>query len=366
MISTVIKKQLTKFKYLSVYLICIYLCVMLILDFELCKKSILHGIFLCCDTLIPSMFPFMFLSSFIVKIGLLNKKIKPLDKISYALFDLPFLSFIVFILSIIGGYPIGGKTIKSLYEEGSITENQAKRLILFCINPGPSFVINTIGITFFSRQKIGIIIYISVIFSNIIIAFLSRIITNKERLEESQTAKRISLSEAFVKSGAEASSAMIGVCGWVLLFSCFIGILSAGIKNQAILNFLYGFLEVTTGCEKLVSTSNIPLIAGIISWAGLSVHFQIMDCIEKTETDIKLFLAVRVIAASLSLIICHLILERYPIELSVMAQVSDTAIKFSQNSILTGIAMLTACFLFIIGDYRFNNRIKECKSIERK
>lgn len=360
------KKYFTEIKYLLIEGICLFFCVMLITNFDVCKKSVIQSLELCSRTLIPSMFPFMFLSAFLIKSGLFNRKIQLFDKITYKIFGLPFCAVIVFLISIVGGFPVGGKTAKGLYEDGIITENQASRLILFCINPSPSFAINAIGYTLFGSSQVGVMIYISVIIANIITAILTRFIDDKKLPSNNNKAVKVSLSEAFVRSGSEASSAMINVCGYVILFSCFVSLIGMVVENQSVLNFIYGLSEVTIACNKLASLNNIPLIAGIVSWAGLGVHFQIMDCIEKTGTDIRLFLASRTVSASVSLIVCDLILKKFPIEVSAVMQASKVTFAPNESSLPVSIAMLITCFLFLIGDYTVNSKIKRYKNIERK
>lgn len=364
MIKTVnLRRYFSSFKYILIELICLFFCVMLITNFEICKKSIIHSLSLCSQTLIPSLFPFMFLSSFITQSGVLESTSPFLNKISYRIIGMPYCVTVVFILSIIGGFPVGAKMTKSLYERGAITQNQANRLLLFCVNPSPAFAVNAVGVSLFGSEQIGITIYISVIVSNMILALFSKCLDDKKKCDMS-VKRKPSVSTAFVNAGTDASASMIAICAYVLLFSCFIPLLCSLTENQSIHNFIYGFTEVTIGCEALSKLNNIPLIAGIIAWGGIAVHFQIMDCIERTNTDLRLFFASRLVSASISVIICDVLLKQFPVQVSAISQNANIRLVTNENSLPVSIAMLITCFLFLIGDYTINSRIKRYKNVE--
>lgn len=356
-------KKLVSLKYVVIVSVLFFFGIMLIVNYEICKSSILHGLYLCSQTLIPSLFPFMFLASFITNSGLLESSSEFLNRITYKTSGLPYCSVAVFILSAIGGFPVGPRMVKELYENKSITENQANRLLLFCINPSPAFAINTLGVSLFSSKKTGIIIYLSVVLSNVILSLFTKCLDDKKTAEAPER-KPVKISSSFVKAGNDASSAMIKICAYVILFSAFISLIASFIENQHILNFFYGLTEVTLGCEVLSKLNNIPLIAGIIAWSGIAVHFQIMDCIETTHTDLRLFFTSRIVSASISVIICDALLKRFPVQASAISQTADVRIATNETSLPVSIAMLLTCFLFLVGDYTINSRIKKHKNVE--
>ena len=91
-----------------------YTAVVLILMFigflmlkpETCKKGIAYGILLCGRVIIPSLFPFTMCVLFILRSGVLNR-LSFLNGATQRLFGIPFRLFSVFLLSAIGGYPVG-------------------------------------------------------------------------------------------------------------------------------------------------------------------------------------------------------------------------------------------------------------------
>ena len=360
MAKTIKVHKLNSIKYALTVTAVVFFGYMLISDYEASGTSISHSLDICAKTLIPSLFPFMFLSAFITRSGILEKNIIFLDKITYKLSGLPFCSAVVFIMSIIGGYPIGPRMIKELYLRGSVTENQANRMMLFCINPSPAFVINTIGFTMFSSKKIGVIIYFSTVLSNILLSIFTKFLDDKKKAEVS-FGEKCGIGKALTQAADDATSGIIKICSYVILFSALISIISSITENRSVLDFLYGFCEVTLGCERLSRLCNITLIAGVTAWGGIAVHFQIADCISQTHTNLYHFFTSRVVSGALSVIICDIFLKQFPIDVSALSQSTEMVIVPNEASLPVSITLLITCFFFLIGDYTVNNHIRNIK-----
>ena len=108
--------------------------IVLILDSKTAINGASSGITLCITCIIPTLFPFCVLSRLMCS-TLLGK-------------NLPFLSCLkmpegtesIFVLSFIGGYPIGAQCIEDAYKNGSIPQEDANRMLGFCNNAGPAFL----------------------------------------------------------------------------------------------------------------------------------------------------------------------------------------------------------------------------------
>lgn len=326
------------------------------------KKSVEEALTLCGETVIASLFPFLFLSTFISESEIIGSGGRLLSFISRKLFALPADAAVVFILSALGGFPVGAKMTSSLLDKGKISENTAKRLIAACVSPSPSFAVTAVGLSFFASAKTGIIIYASVVISNLIILFLSRFVfKSDEKFYYSKRKVRPKISSAFVSAGNKASEAIISICCYVILFSCLCDVMKNFIADETVLAYLCGLFEVTTGCERLSAISNVPLIAGVIGWGGLSVHFQILSDMEKSGVGLKLFFAARTICASLSVLICDALLRIFPTAVDAIAMKENLMLRTTQSSTALSIMMLLSCFMFLIGDYTVKIRSERKK-----
>ena len=164
-INAAVGKAGTVFKALTALAV----CVSILIFSESCSKGALNGISLCLNVLVPSLFPFMAASSFIVKSGLAQKIGKPLNKITKSLFGLSGSFAPVILISMLGGYPVGAKGICELVKSAGISQREAQKAALFSVCAGPGFIINFVGMSLYNSKTVGVIILCSQIISVILL-----------------------------------------------------------------------------------------------------------------------------------------------------------------------------------------------------
>ena len=106
---------------------------------ETASQGISDGVDMSLGTLIPSLYPFMVLSTLIIELGIFEKFPSFFGKFSRAMFSLGDKSLAVIILSLIGGLPLGCKMTSELYEKGQITRNDGKKNAAFLLLHGSCF-----------------------------------------------------------------------------------------------------------------------------------------------------------------------------------------------------------------------------------
>ena len=135
--------------------------------------SCLNGLVVWATVVLPALLPFMFFTKTLTELGvadILATKFKLFPKI----FKVPSVAIYVFILSILSGYPVGAKIVADLYENGSITKEEAYKITTFTSNSGPMFILGSVGIGMLASKKLGIIILISHILGALINGLLYR------------------------------------------------------------------------------------------------------------------------------------------------------------------------------------------------
>lgn len=164
-----------------------------------------NGIDYCLQILVPSLYPFMVLSVFVVKSGLSEKIGRLAQRPFRALLKLPGNTAATILMSMIGGYPTGARSIAALYEAGSITESQASRMLCFCVNSGPAFVISAVGAGFLRCPQAGWILFASQISASMLLSLVSGITAKKESLPKYVPKKRPARAlNALIASAADA------------------------------------------------------------------------------------------------------------------------------------------------------------------
>ena len=111
------KSYINPIKNLILFSFIAFLCSIIIIMPQASASGVITGLKFCSEILIPSLFPFMVLSSLIIKTGLSEKTGEFFSPIIKNLFHLPSCTAATIILSLIGGYPTGAIGVNELYRK---------------------------------------------------------------------------------------------------------------------------------------------------------------------------------------------------------------------------------------------------------
>ena len=115
---------------------------------------------LCAQTVIPSLFPFFVLSSLLVSCGAADTLSHLLSPLMRPLFGLSGTGAAALGLGLCGGYPVGARTAAKLVESGALSREEGERLLAFCNNAGPGFLLGICGGAVFSSPRAGAALYL--------------------------------------------------------------------------------------------------------------------------------------------------------------------------------------------------------------
>ncbi len=304
-----------------------------------------YGLYLCAETVIPSLFAFMCAST-LAGCGEMPKPLKKYAALFMKLFSLPAEAFPAVLLGMLGGYPVGAKTAYALCSSGRITASQKERLTLFCVCPGVGFSVNAVGISMLSSKKAGLIILASVCLSALILGIFCGINAKSEEPVQTAEIADITIGEAVVKSVSSCASSMLAVSGFVALFSG-IGEITALIPmNEKAKILLSCFLEVTGGCAAAAGKLPLPLIAGICAFGGICVHMQIISICGEPLNKIR-FIFFRLLHCALSVLICIILLNHFPVELQTI-EISKESFVLNSFSAPASVSLLFLSALIIL------------------
>ncbi|MFQ6978139.1 MAG: hypothetical protein ACLRSD_15170 [Oscillibacter sp.] len=77
-----------------------------------------------------------------------------------ALFGLSGAGAAALALGLCGGYPVGARTAAELVENGALSQEEGERLLAFCNNAGPGFLLGVCGAGVFSSSRAGAALYL--------------------------------------------------------------------------------------------------------------------------------------------------------------------------------------------------------------
>ena len=297
---------------------------------SVCAEGAKSGLKICSDILIPAIFPFAVPVLFLIGTQLfINSKHKLL---------------MIFILSTLGGYPIGAKLISQVCIQQGIDKDTARNILPFCVNAGPAFIVVAIGKGLLGSVELGYILLISHILSSTVIAliFMPDICKKNEQLLYKATKN---FYENFVACVHEASSACISICAYVVFFSVINEyILYFSDKIQPI-GFLLYFTEVTSALKQ---TDNIYFMSFLLGFAGLSIHMQIFSITSEIRPNIINFIFFRMIHGALSAVMTFLAVKTFKISVAVIGNHSVTHGKALYSDLSLALSLLIVAFLLII------------------
>ncbi len=255
------------------YSLCLLIAMMFLLIFD--TKTAISGasdaVQMCIQSVIPSLFPFMFLGSLLA--GATGNNFKFLGPI-HKLCQIPEGCDGIFVLGLLGGYPVGAKLIMQQYETGNITKAAAHRLMGFCNNPGPAFIFGMLWSAFSSKIALWLLWGMQ-----ILSAVITGILLPKVNCDSRKQAQNASID--IVKTLNHCLRTMGSICGWILIFRVVIAYLQRWIFPYIpteLSTIFAGLLELVNGCHLLpmVQKDSLRFVicAGMLSLGGICVLMQ--------------------------------------------------------------------------------------------
>lgn len=272
-------------------ILCISLAVLMILFGKAIKEAIYKGLIFSLTTIIPTLFPFFILSDIWTSLFYVNSNgmfSRGFEKI----FKANGCAITALISGLVCGFPIGVKVLSDLYREEKISKEEFEYLSGFVNNPSCAFVISGVGAGIYKDIKIGILLYITIVLSSIIIGFLFR----PKSANHNKTNENPRQTFIFTNSIKNAGLTSINVISCIIFFSGIIGLVSSVVKNTAISNSISLILEVTNAVEIIFLAGNITLPIKLIltsfalGFSGFSVHMQAFGFMPKEISKIKYLL----------------------------------------------------------------------------
>ncbi len=238
--------------------------------------------------MIPSLFPYLILSDLIVSSGLGDRIGNLLSRPTKKLLRVSGASSAAIILGALCGFPVGAKTAVTLYEKGSISRSETERLLCFCNNTGPGFLVAGIGASFFGDAELGLLFYAAQLLSALLIGIGCRSFKNMKQTSEGKSRELYKKTGAKLFTDAVSGSAaqMLPICGYIVFFSYLVAVIGTLVSevtaSPLLRTLLCGIFELSSGClaASALFSSGYPFIicaavcAFFIGWSGVSVHAQ--------------------------------------------------------------------------------------------
>ena len=324
----------------------------------------LQGLLYCGNILIPSLFPFMVLSSFAVKSGLSEFAGRILAPLTKKIFHTDGCAGAIILLGLVGGFPIGAKGVVTLYEEKKLDLKAAQAVTMFLVGGGPGFIVAVIGNALYRDGRTGFIIWGCQLAAQIFLGIFScrkLVYTPVTENNADYQKQKKTLSTSVIEAAESGIQGIISLCGLVIIFSCMYGLLEGLKFNDTFENILKLIClpegirksifpviwEVTRGCNTCcLNAAPIWLISFALGWGGICVHFQIYALAEKLHISKLKFTLYRFAQGIISAVLTYICFLFYNPAQNVYTSFSVPSMHTSTGSLTGSIALIALCIVF--------------------
>lgn len=288
------------------------------------------GLLLWYNILLPTLLPFIMLTSIIIKtqaFSLISKFIGPTLGRIFRVSDSGSLAIIIGFLC---GYPMGAKVIGDLYDNGNVSQREAQYLLSFCNNTSPMFIVS-----FFVLQILGdttklLPVLLALYLAPITLSLFTRIWysssyrikythekTSSEKNSEKNSEKKLNqrfsfqlLDEVII----ESITLILKIGGYIMLFSILISLSNTLlISIFPKLTYIIPMLEITNGLAMYqnMETSTLQYLCMIflISFGGFCAVGQTQCVLTSPDIKISHYFAQKIITAMIAVIISILYIQ---------------------------------------------------------
>ena len=241
-----------------------FLIVILLCHSQNVSEGIYSGAQFAARCLIPTLFPFFIISDMIFAYGL------------------PFAGRLkrrgdyVIMIGVICGFPHGARCATRLFEDGKIGSKEYERLLILSNCPSLAFVVSGIGSGMMGSAVLGLILYISLVFSVIVLSLFNRSTLDKRAVAEGAVSVEFNLTDSIKRAGISS----ITVASFVIFFYGVCALTTEFISDGFISLIISAVLEIATGAKKVASSDAINtaqkmlLLGFIIGFSSISTFMQ--------------------------------------------------------------------------------------------
>lgn len=257
------------------------------------------GVLAWADKVVPALFPFLILTSLMTYYQLPQMLGKVLNPFFRHVLKISPITFFIMFMSFIAGNPSGARVAKKYYDDGAITQKEFRGLLYYCNFASPLFIIGTIGALLYESPQVGyLLLFAHLVGSLAVFICCYPLLKTKDfnRAEAIHFPER-PFSELLLEAIETAVHTLMKIGGIIVFFYIVTEALHLvriyellAIALAPLLGFLQidnagplfsGMVEFTQGVFK-INASYFPLnlqlalTAFIVSFAGLSVHTQVL------------------------------------------------------------------------------------------
>ena len=282
---------------------------------------VLDGINLWVACVLPSLFPYFFITAVLSKLKMTSKISNGLSPLTKRFFNVGGAVGYAFFISLLSGYPTGAKMVSDLKEKGLISDEESIRASAVCSTSSPMFLIGSVGNLMFGSSLFGVLLFCCHLLSALTIGFIFSFYKKGQALSKNATfISEEQTDNILYESVFSAVTSVLVVGGLIVIFYLLtevmfrIGLLSPLINGLGVLfgnqttakGIVFGALECTSGLKSLcslgITSLSLPLCAFTCGFGGLSVIIQSVAYLKKAKIKTAPFIFSKLLSAVVNFI----------------------------------------------------------------
>lgn len=290
-------------------LILLFVSLLLFLYFpDLVISGAASGLLLWYQSLLPTLLPFMVLTSLILHTHTLERIPLCITAPFSALLRISPISVFAVLTGFLCGCPTGAKIIGDMVSSEQISTQEGQHLLSFCTHISPMFLIGfaypliPISLPLFIALIFGIPLAYGILSGQLQYKKMGTVFPFRESAPFQSSTAKTSYSLLIDQCLSESLCIIAKVGGYVMLCSVYITLLS---QWKLFPKILLAVIEITNGISII---SYEPFLIGLCSFGGLCMYMQIQSAIYDSGLSlikcIKTKLCLAFISMLLYLIIC--------------------------------------------------------------
>ena len=283
-----------------------------ILRFSAMAKQYAYlGLSIWFEQMIPSLLPFMIISSMLIKLNLDEILIKPFSGIIKLLYKISDAGAYVLVMGLLCGFPMGAKAAVMEYDEGKISKEEAQFLLSFSNNIGPAYFLSFV----YGNIYMGISLLHGIFFLYalpLLYGFILRrtVYRNLSVMPEALSHnKNVSPKKSFLGVLDESINnglIQISMLGGYMIVCNLLVIIPKTLfyKNPSLCAFFHNILEISGGLLSIKSL-NLPLDTAFalahlsLGFTGISCHLQTFHIMGNTDLSKQKYMLHKLILCSI-------------------------------------------------------------------
>lgn len=278
-----------------------FVCVLA--DASAAQQGARDGLALSLQLAVPALFPFFLTSGLLTGTGVTDALGRLCARPLARLYGLPGCAAGPLLLGLTGGYPVGAASAAELYRTGALTRAQAERLLGFCNNTGPAFIVGVCGAGLLGSVRAGLGLYAV----HALAALITGLAMTAAPAENAAVtparraaAPREPFSSLLVRVTRDSFSSCLSISAFITAFSVLRAVLDTtgvlalartlltpacaalGLPAETAHPLLTGALELTSGLAllpelHLPARQALPVMSALLAFGSLSVWCQSMS-----------------------------------------------------------------------------------------